>query len=236
MYRLVKFGVCDVLIRPYTTRDELELLEFLTFTDYENDDMYEHAVDEFINRFVKKDFVLNTKIEKIIMLLSIRNITLGDEFNIEVTCPYCNRKHKMKITLSDIVSNASEYNDCVKHKFVCSSNLDDTISMPEDDDMDMNEYEYITSHITDYMTIFNDTIPVTCSCGKHSTASISSYRLILSLMSDDSFNTLTNWIHALVCDGKHTRSDVLDMTPVQRMMERKYFEDAQKTQKEINIG
>lgn len=228
MYRNVKFGNSYILIRPYTTAEELKLLEFLTFTEYDDDSLYEPVVDEIIEKCVKLNFSINKKIEKILLLLCIRKITLGDEFNLEFKCPHCKNKQSKTLQLSDIVSNASDENEHIKHEFIESSKFNINIDELEGiDDVDIDEYEYITEHICDYFTVYNDIVEFKCNfCGKESKTDIMTYKFILSTLSDDSFSSLTSWIHALVYIGKHTRSDVLQMTPVQRMMELKYFKES----------
>lgn len=225
MYRTVYVFNKSIIMKPYTTQDELELLEFLAFNKYDNDDEYETIVDEFLSRCVKDYNRFMTKIEKIILLWNLRIISQGDEIRIVYKCPKCNNKITLRLQINDIIMNASIKSKNVKHKILSIHEFKGKDELTNIDNLDISEYDDIIDHITDYFTLYDDAIEHKCPmCGNMSKINPISYKNALSFMSDDSFASLTSYIHALVYSGNNTRQDVLSMTPVQRLMEIKYFE------------
>lgn len=229
MYRSTLVGNRNLYIRPYTTKIELDLLEVMTFSDYCDDNQYECIVDQILEYCVRDYDSSVSKIEKIITCLVVRDLSIGDEIRPIYTCPYCNKKIHLKYSISDIVMMSSKSSDYIKHEFISSDEFSQySLDLDVYDDMNIDEYEFIQDNISDFLTIYNNRLDVSCSCGGDGFVNFFTFKNILTIMTDESFNSLTSWIHALVDIGGHTRSDVLDMTPVQRIMELKYFKDAHK--------
>lgn len=233
IYRKIKIANKTLYIKPYDTRIELCLLELLSFSDYENDDYYECIVDQILSECVQNYDNSISKIEKIITLMYVRNITVGDEFNANITCPYCKRNINKKINLDDIVMLSSEVHDDITHQFINSNTFNVNLDDYNVDDWDINEYESVSEHLTDYFTLYNPEIKVTCQCGKQHIVNFFQYKTILNFLSDDTFISLSSCIRVIVMQNKYSRESVLDMTPVQRLIELKYIkEQIQKEQNE----
>jgi hypothetical protein len=229
MYRRVRIGDKFIYVRPYTTEIELNLLEVITFTDYKSDEDYGCIIDQVLDYCVKDYDDSISDIEKIITCLIVRDLSIGDEINIVYTCPFCGKKKSLRYLISDILMISSKTSDYIEHKFM---SVDEFESYELDssgfDDMDIDEYESVNDDVSSFFTIYNNRVNVSCDCNGASFVNIFTFKNVLRILTEESFNSLTSWIHALVDIGHHTRGDVLRMTPVQRIMELKYFKDTHK--------
>ena len=89
----------------------------------------------------------------------------------------------------------------------------------------------MSKNIKDYLDLYNFTPKVICPyCGKEITLNISSLKTILSFVSDESFISLSKAIHTLTYFEHNGRNDILQMTPIQRILE---MQNLKNTQKEI---
>lgn len=226
MYRNFKLGNKTLLVKPYTTELELDVLETLKFNDFEEEDL-EPLVDYFLEKTVKKVPNLS-KLEKILTIWFIRMITIGDEISIVFKCKNCGKTQNKVINLSDFINIPTLYSEDVKPKILSENefallNKDDEL----DEDMDIETYQNI--NLFDYYFIYKEKIMFNCGyCNFESFTNLITYKSCLSFLSEESFESLTSWLHILVYSDNLTRSDILNMTPIERMIEISYFKEQTK--------
>lgn len=228
MYRLFRLGDKKLLVKPYDTRTELEILETIQFNELEDDDC-ECIVDELIERCVKNRVEMN-KTEKILTVWFIRFITVGDELSVTFVCNKCGKKQNKIINLSDVFSEPKKEIEFIKSKILTTvefENLD--IDSEFDDELDIDEYESI--NLYDYYYVYNDTLKFNCSnCNSEQYANLMSFKQSLKFLSEESIESLSKWIHILVYSDNHTRDDVLKMTPLERLLEINYYKEQEEQQ------
>ena len=84
-------------------------------------------------------------------------------------------------------------------------------------------------NIVDYHIIYNNNFLFNCQyCEKENFTNLLTFKNALSFLSEDNFYTLTEWIHTLMYYDNCSRSDILEMSPVQRMLEINYFKETKK--------
>ena len=159
MYRNFKLGNKTLLVKPYTTELELDVLETLKFNDFEEEDL-EPLVDYFLEKTVKKVPNLS-KLEKILTIWFIRMITIGDEISIVFKCKNCGKTQNKVINLSDFINIPTLYSEDVKPKILSENefallNKDDEL----DEDMDIETYQNI--NLFDYYFIYKQKIMFNC--------------------------------------------------------------------------
>lgn len=223
-------------IHGYKTKTELEVLEFLAFSSFENDDDYEPAVDNILSECVGNYNPKLSKLEKVIMLWCVRMITLGDEIDITFKCKECHKQQNLTVSLSNLLKLPTKFSEELNPKFINSASNED-MTEQLDDDMDMEEYEEYLQNIIDYHIIYNNKFTFNCQyCDNENFTNLLTYKSALSFLSEDSYHSLTEWIHTLMYFSNCSRSDVLDMTPIQRMLEINYFKEVKKKEKEALSG
>lgn len=223
MYR--KFELADkvLFVRQYNTKLELEILETLKFNELTEDEL-ECIADEFLDYCLKKHCKLS-KIEKILTIWYIRSITLGDEISVIYKCPNCGKTQNTVINLNDYLSFPTKKSEYIKSKILSDTEflkLKKENILPDDLDIDVFE----SLNVFDYFSIYNEKINLKCDkCNSETFSELFTFKQCLSFLSEDSLESLTSWIHILVYSDHHTRSDILNMTPLERMIEINYFKE-----------
>lgn len=233
MYRIFNLGTKTIHVQPYNTRLELDVIETNRFSELNEDDC-EIIVNEIISKCTNAEPSELSKYEKIAIVFFIRAITIGDELSINYTCPCCGSKNHKIVNLSDVFSEPCKFSDTIKPKFMSNDEyMNVNIESEIDSDMDIEEFENL--NLFDYYFIYNEKINLLCSkCNTESHTSIITYKQCVDFFSEETFESLTSWIHILVYSDSHSRSDVLEMTPIERMMEINYFNKQTETEKETN--
>lgn len=216
------------IIKTYKTKTELEVLEFLSFNSFENDDDYEPAVDSVLEECVGNYDPSFPKLKKIILLWYIRIATLGDELDISFKCKECQQQQQLTVSLSKLFKLPSKFTEDFSPEFIDSSCPSD-LTKQIDDEMDIEEYEDYFKNIVDYHIIYNNNFSFNCQyCEKENYTNLLTFKNALSFLSEDNFYTLTEWIHTLMYYDNCSRSDILEMSPIQRMLEINYFKETKK--------
>jgi len=217
----------EYIVHSYLTEDELAIKEFLAFNEVDDDDL-EPFVDELLQKFVEEYDPEMDKIKKIVLLWCIRILTLGDEIEVNFKCKKCGNVQDTTISLANLLRFPEIDSDEVPTKFVDSS---EPIEISDEfyDEMDIDDFEFYAKNLYSYYIVYNTKIHFNCYyCNEDHFTNLMSFKKVLQFMSEDSYETLTEWLHVLVYFGHLTRNDVLKMTPVQRMLEIKYFQETKK--------
>lgn len=220
-------------IESYKTRDELEYLEYL----FIHSDISEEDANLFLDEFLIKNGIENiselSEIEKIILMLKIREISIGDELKVKYKCSHCCNASEASININNMVKLSESHLDGVNGLF--EEQYKDIIQVEdiakEDylDELDMDVYEDIKNNIFKYIDTYNFFQTCKCEyCGKENVFNMGDKPLLFSLLSDESFTSLSKLMHILVSQGKLTREDVLNMTPLQRLFEHGLIEETRK--------
>ena len=213
------------------TKEELEILQFL----FVNPNPTESEIDNVIDDVLRMED-LNpsefSKTEKLCLLLKIREYTFGNEITIKFKCSKCKKPAESTIFINNILELAKKHDDRIHGLFEKSENvtLEDILDEKIIEDMDYDEYEELSKNIRDYLDFYDFRIVFKCLYCKEENFSILNPLKILEFISEENFGSLSKYIHLLVYYGHLTRSDILEMTPLERIFELNLL---QETQKEI---
>lgn len=211
-------------IESYKTRDELEYLEYL----FIHADINEDDANSFLDSFLLKNGIKNinelSNIEKLILMLKIREISIGDELKIKFKCSHCNKPSESVINLGNMIKLAETRLKNVHGLFnVYDANnvkIEDIVDDKIINELDIDEYDNIKNNISKYIDTYNFTQSCKCEyCRKENVFDLSGKKLLFSFLSDENFESLSRLLHILVYSGRLTREDVLNMTPLQRIFE-----------------
>lgn len=220
-------------IESYKTRDELEYLEYLFVR---NDLSYEDSI-LFLDTFLTNNGIENveelSEIEKIILLLKIREISIGDELKIKFKCSHCANAMESTININNIIklseNNSKDIHGIFDEQNINNLKIDDIVDSEYLEELDIDEYDNIQNNISKYIDTYNFTQACKCSyCSKDNIFNLDDKKLLFSFLSDESFISLSKLLYVLVTQGKLTREDALNMTPLQRMFEYGLIEEARK--------
>ena len=206
-------------VQQYNTETELKLLEFIELNNDLDDDDYRICSREFL-KCVNININDISDTELIILLLKVRECTIGTELKLKISCPICKHQFSSTIDLTNIYKESKKDNFFDDNNFISKDHFntlgDDTIS----EDMDWDEYEEVKSNLIDYYNIYDLDFKIKCPCcNSNISFSIDTVKKALSFMSEESVQSLMTVIHNLTYFDHISRADVLRMTPIERLIE-----------------
>ena len=241
MKHLVTLGKHSILVETYKTDLELSILEELMCSSSgkqeDNDSDYKTLVEDFLTQLTDYNIALLTKMEKILLVWKIRALTIGDDVSVVFKCPHCGRTSQTVFSVSDLCYfGPKTYLNNFEENLISERKLEeisDSIKIEDLEDLDYCDYLELKRNPRDFFNVYKDRTPLICSsCKKQVFGNYLTYKQCLTYLSEDSFLSLSQWLNVLVYYGHLTRSDVLKMSPVQRMLEIKFFKDIKKKENE----
>lgn len=219
MKKCVKINNHEYYIQQYNTKVELRLLEFIELNNDLTEEDYRVCSREFL-KCINIPISDITDIELIILLLKVREHSIGTELKLKISCPNCTQQFPTTIDLTNIYKDAKEENFFDTDNFISKQQFnslgDDAIS----EDMDWDKYEEIKDNLSDYYSIYDLDFKLKCpQCGKDITFSIDTVKKAITFMSEESVQSLMTVIHDLTYFDNISRADVLQMTPIERLIE-----------------
>lgn len=205
-------------INPYTTKQEKELL-FLDPDEFEGDTIIDFALDILgVGKSVLSSMSL---LDKKLLLLKFRSISVGDVVDINYTCVHCRRPQSGEISISNLVHPAKSTSEYVKDLGRMPLNEQDFQYnfLQNADDLPYLEAEKLYKDVGDYQTLVDFKKKVRCVfCGKESKISIEGTDFILSIMSETTLTSLYKCYHQLMYYGHWTKSDIDECIPFERTL------------------
>lgn len=233
MKHTVQIGKHSVQFKTYKTDLELEVLEELCFSsNQDNDDNYEYLVNDFLSRLCEYNIEKLSKIEKILLVWNIRALTLGDEFTVLYECPFCKRMTSSVVSIDNLckfgyLTKYNPFDSTISELDFKKLNIDFNSNLLEDLDFDI--FAKFCSNSEDFFNIYCEKTELECAyCKKIAYDNYLTYKNCMKFLSEDNFQSLTRWINDLVYYGHFNRSDILDMTPIQRHLHIEYFKQIKK--------
>ena len=241
MKHLVTLGNHSILVETYKTELELNILEELMCASSEkqddDDNDYKTLVDDFLAHLTDYDTGSLTKMEKILLVWKIRALTIGDDVTVVFKCPHCGKTTQATFSVSDLCYFGTKTHlNTFKENLVSDAKLEEIVEgvdIADLEDLDYDDYIEFKRNPQEFFNVYHERTVLRCSdCKKEVYGNYLSYKQCLSYLSEDSFLSLSQWLNVLVYYGHLTRADILKMSPVQRMLEIKFFKDIKKKENE----
>jgi len=213
MIKIIKYGNREIILRPYTTKLERDLLLY-TSDEYNIDTILMLLKDCITSNVPLKDMTYD---EKFNILLNLKNISVGETFTFRCTCPSCDKKYEEEFAFLDTVVNGEKIPDFGDIKLVeaYSENPEDYVDF-DIDELDVDVYDKLVEHIEKHKTRFNFKTKSTCPyCKNESNVGLSEENLVKSL-SDDDIANFYKVISGMVYFGHYTLQDINQMIPFER--------------------
>lgn len=230
MKHKVQLGSHVIYINTYTTELELNVLEEIwcesSDTQDKSDEHFETLVIDFLQHLTDFNVLTLSKIERVLLVWKIRALTIGDEISIVFKCPECKRVSQNIISVDslclygDLVSRNTFTSNLISRKQLNELRIEDL----DIEDLDIEDFNELQKNPERFFNVYETKTELECSsCGYKVYDNLLTYKNCLKFISEESFMSLTEWLNVLVYYGHLTREDVLKMSPIQRMLEIKYF-------------
>ncbi len=205
-----KLGDKTFYLNQYTTFQEKEILLLDGFDIHTCE-----AVFDILNFSDYKDL---SQAEKKIILFKFREISLGDDVQIQFICEKCKLHNDSILEASDFIKPAIRNDSDIKKiiRNVTDYNLHEYCDI-DIDDLDIKEYEELKQRIKDNQLQVNFIKTTKCiKCQTEKNFDLSSMKYIIEIMSDDNLMSLYKSYNNLVFFGKYSKLDIDSMYPFER--------------------
>ena len=217
--KILKYADKVIILRPYTTKEERDLLLYSS-DDYSIDAVFEmikHQVTiQEPKKFKKRNLTYN---EKFAILVELRNISVGEDYNLQTTCTKCNKKFEFDISFEDVIENNQMKDITINNKLIKIKNsLGDYNSFIDFDidDMNVNEYDMLVEHIDKHRIKFKfdkETICPYCNTGIMIKIT---EKLLKGNFSEDTISNFYQVISSMIIFGNYSKLDIDSMLPFER--------------------
>ena len=203
-----------ILIKPYTTETEKDLLIMSSFEIYDVDEILRVLG---LEENLIKELTLN---EKKVLLYKYREISIGDEINMKFKCSHCKQPNEGIIDCKIFIENeeiSHKYkqldeipNDENLHLFV-------NISKEELENLDLDEYENLLKDVENSQIKYNFTKSCKCiKCKKDNVFDISNIKYILESLSEDTIMSIYRTYNDMCMFGNYNKKDIDSLYPFER--------------------
>ena len=204
-----------ILIQPYNTEKEKDLLIMSSFEVYELDEILRVLeVDSDIIQSLSEN-------EKKILLYKFREISVGDEITVKYKCTSCKSPNDAVLSCSDLIQSPEELNPEIKilDIEVNDENIYDFLykSPEEIDNLDIDEYENLIELIKLNQVKYNFVKKCTCiKCKKENSFYIGDIKYIIESLSEDTLMSIYRTYNDMCMFGNYNKRDIDSLYPFER--------------------
>lgn len=210
----INIGERKILIKPYTTKVEKDILIMTSFGIFDMDEVL--RILDLDNEIIKS---LSNN-EKKVLLYKYREVSHGDEIDIKFKCGKCGKTNESVIIASDfIVESVKNDSDIVKiDKEVTELNIRDFLNQHIDiENMDIDKFEELLEKVKLNQNTFNFTKSCKClSCKEPNNFNIGDEKYIIEQLSDNTLVAMYKTYTNMIMFGNMSKHDIDDMYPFER--------------------
>jgi len=206
-----------LLIQPYNTEKEKDLLIMSSFEIYE--------LDEILRVLgVEQDTLLElSENEKKVLLYKFREISVGDEINVKFKCSECKTPNDDILSCSNLVQSKEIKDSRVKllDKEVTDENIGEflTLTTEEIDDLDIDEYEELINTVKESQVQYNFVRKCKCiKCKKENLFYIGDIKYIIESLSEDTLMSMYRTYNDMCMFGNYNKRDIDSLYPFERII------------------
>ena len=203
-----------ILIKPYTTETEKDLLIMSSFEIYDIDEILrvlgleENSI---------KELTVN---EKKVLLYKYREISIGDEITMKFKCSHCKQPNEGIIDCKIFIENEE-----INHKYKQldeipnDENLHLFVNMTKEEleNLDLDEYENLLKDVENSQIKYNFTKSCKCiKCKKDNIFDISNIKYILESLSEDTIMSIYRTYNDMCMFGNYNKKDIDSLYPFER--------------------
>ena len=204
-----------ILIQPYNTEKEKDLLIMSSFEIYDINEIL-RVLD--VDMEIIDGLSLN---EKKVLLYKFREISVGDEINVKFKCTECKAQNETVLSCTDLVEKNEYANPEIKilDEEVTDENIHLFINKsPEEiENLDIDEYEHLIEEIKRNQVKYN--FVKSCNCIKCKTKNlfyIGDVKYIIESLSEDTLMSLYRTYNDMCMFGNYNKRDIDSLYPFER--------------------
>ena len=203
-----------ILIKPYTTETEKDLLIMSSFEIYDMDEILRVLG---LEENLIKELTLN---EKKVLLYKYREISIGDEITMKFKCSHCKQPNEGIIDCKIFIENEE-----INHKYKQLDEIPDdenlhlfvNMSKEELENLDLDEYENLLKDVENSQIKYNFTKSCKCiKCKKDNMFDISNIKYILESLSEDTIMSIYRTYNDMCMFGNYNKKDIDSLYPFER--------------------
>ena len=203
-----------ILIKPYTTETEKDLLIMSSFEIYD--------MDEILRVLGLEENLIKelTENEKKVLLYKYREISIGDEITMKFKCSHCKQPNEGIIDCKIFIENEE-----INHKYKQLDEIPNdenlhlfvNISKEELENLDLDEYENLLKDVENSQIKYNFTKSCKCiKCKKDNIFDISNIKYILESLSEDTIMSIYRTYNDMCMFGNYNKKDIDSLYPFER--------------------
>lgn len=201
-----------IMISPYTTSQEKDILLWASYGEQELDDVFK-ILGLDISKYNLSDD------EKKVLLYKYREISLGDEIQVSFTCDDCGFVNESAIEGNNFIIESKRDDDDIKKLTtpVTDETLHEFVNV-DVDELDIDEFEALKDRVKENQSIID--FDKECTCMRCQSVkkfdNLGDKEFIFEIMSEDTLMTLYKTYNHLTFFGNYTKLDIDSMYPFER--------------------
>ena len=215
MYKYpVEINGKKLLIHPYDTEKEKDLLIMSSFEIYDIDEILRVLGLEY------SELEKLTENEKKVLLYKFREISVGDEINVKFKCTSCKAPNETSISCADLVQNNHLDPDIkILDAEVTDDNIKEFLYIEQDeiDNLDLDEYEKLLDRIKRNQVKYNFVKKCSClKCKSENSFYIGDIKYIIESLSEDTLMSMYRTYNDMCMFGNYNKRDIDSLYPFER--------------------
>ena len=215
MYKYpVEINGKKLLIHPYDTEKEKDLLIMSSFEIYDIDEILRVLGLEY------SELEKLTENEKKVLLYKFREISVGDEINVKFKCTYCKAPNETSISCTDLIQNNHLDPDIkILDAEVTDDNIREFLYIEQDeiDNLDLDEYEKLLDRIKRNQVKYNFVKKCSClKCKSENSFYIGDIKYIIESLSEDTLMSMYRTYNDMCMFGNYNKRDIDSLYPFER--------------------
>lgn len=204
-----------VMIEPYKTQQEKEILLCGTYDNYNLDSVLDILGVDNVDEF--------TEDEKKVLLYKFREYSVDSEVGVQFKCSHCGTVNDNAIDTTGFHKPSERNDDDIKKlsQEFDEENLAQYVNLSQEDidELDINDYEELKERVIANQNTIDFKAKSHCiNCGSVKNVNLGDTKFIIDVMSEHTIMTLYQEINQLVFFGHYTKADVDNMLPFERTL------------------
>jgi len=209
MKKIIKYGNKTFELDSYTSAQEKDLL-LATSGDYTLSTLF-----DILKPCIKGDVENLTDNEVKMLLVELRNISVGETFSLIKKCNKCSEKFDFTISFEGIEEGNLKPFNGINFKDALTDEYNDFVDF-DIDELDIQEYDELINYIDENKTKFNFTSITTCPFCNTKNEVFLTDSLLGNNMSEDTLQNYYQTIANMIYHGHYSKLDIDSMLPFER--------------------
>ena len=207
-----------IIIEPYKSWQEKELMLVSSYADIEDDSALDIGLD--ILKIPQSTIKSLTIQEKKALMYKFREVSVGETIEVKFVCKHCKIPNQATISIKNIIKKPIKKSESIidLHRLPIDENDLRTNFFKNANEMDYEQYEQIAYSIKDYLTYYDFNVKTNCiNCKKQININLYNNKFIFDSMSYESIESLYKTYHSLIYFGHWNKLDIDNLYPFERL-------------------